>query len=313
MAKWLDRLSNKWDRNGGRQAPARQTGARTRAGTSNGDRAGMTPTAITLKGVTKAYQTDAGPFWALKGIDLQVYPGEFVAVVGKSGSGKSTLINVFTGIDHPTDGKVVVAQTEIRGLNEGQMAEWRGRHMGIVFQFFQLLPTLTIVENVMLPMDLCDVYVPGERQERAMHLLEQMELADLAYAFPAAVSGGHQQRAAIARALANDPPILVADEPTGNLDSKTADDVFALFESLVSEGKTILMVTHDDELAERVPRVLTLADGLVVNEALHPRVVAAERALQWMPVLEDGTRRTLAGRRPSARTSLAHAPSGFVG
>ena len=313
MAKWLDRLSNKWDRNGGRQASARQTSAQSWAGASDGDDASMIPTAITLKGVTKAYQTDTGPFWALKGIDLEVYPGEFVAVVGKSGSGKSTLINVFTGIDHPTDGKVVVAQTEIRGLNEGQMAAWRGRHMGIVFQFFQLLPTLTIVENVMLPMDLCDVYVPGERQERAMHLLEQMELADLAYAFPAAVSGGHQQRAAIARALANDPPVLVADEPTGNLDSKTADDVFALFESLVAEGKTILMVTHDDELAERVPRVLTLADGLVVNEALHPRVVAAERALQWMPVLEDGTRKTLAGRRPSARTSLAHVPSGFVG
>ena len=313
MAKWLDRLSNARNQSRGRRAPAHLNGAQSRIGASNGDNVGMTPAAITLKGVTKAYQTDTGPFWALKGIDLEVYPGEFVAVVGKSGSGKSTLINVFTGIDHPTDGKVVVAETAIRGLNEGQMAEWRGRQMGIVFQFFQLLPTLTIVENVMLPMDLCDMYVPGERQERAMHLLEQMELADLAQAFPAAVSGGHQQRAAIARALANDPPILVADEPTGNLDSKTADDVFALFECLVAEGKTILMVTHDHELAERVPRVLTLADGLVVDENLHPRAVAAEMALQWMPTLEDGTRTTGVARKQGARSSLAHAPSGLVG
>ncbi len=312
MANWLDRLSSARDRSAGWRAPARQTGARSRVAASDGDSVSMTPATIDMKGVTKAYRTDTGPFWALKGIDLEVYPGEFVAVVGKSGSGKSTLINVFTGIDHPTDGEVIVAQTRIRELNEGKMAEWRGRQMGIVFQFFQLLPTLTIMENVMLPMDLCDVYVPGERQERAMHLLEQMELAELAYAFPAAVSGGHQQRAAIARALANDPPILVADEPTGNLDSKTADDVFALFESLVAEGKTILMVTHDDDLAERVPRVLTLADGLVVNETLHPRVAADERTLQWMPMLEDGAQRTGAARKPRARTSLAHAPSGFM-
>jgi len=222
---------------------------------------------IDLRGITKAYDTDAGPFWALKGIDLQVHPGEFVSVVGKSGSGKSTLINMFTGIDHPTDGQVVVARTRIRQLDEGQMAEWRGRHLGIVFQFFQLLPTLTIAENIILPMDLCRVYEPGERYDRAMYLLDQVGMADDAHKFPAAVSGGHQQRAAIARALANDPPILVADEPTGNLDSKTADAVFALFQSLVAEGKTILMVTHDGELAGRVGRTLTLADGLIVDEA----------------------------------------------
>jgi putative ABC transport system ATP-binding protein len=224
---------------------------------------------ISLRGITKAYETDAGPFWALKGIDLQVYPGEFVSVVGKSGSGKSTLINVFTGIDHPTDGEVIVAQTHIRQLDEGQMAEWRGRHMGIVFQFFQLLPTLTVVENVMLPMDLAQMYEPDERYDRAMHRLEQVGVADLSQKFPSAVSGGHQQRAAIARALANDPSIVVADEPTGNLDSKTADAIFCLFESLVAEGKTILMVTHDGELASRVPRTFTLADGLIVDEAIR--------------------------------------------
>jgi putative ABC transport system ATP-binding protein len=198
-----------------------------------------------------------------------VYPGEFVSVVGKSGSGKSTLINMFTGIDHPTDGEVLVARTPIRQLDEGEMAEWRGRHLGIVFQFFQLLPTLTVVENVMLPMDLAQMYEPEERYERAMHRLEQVGVADQAEKFPSAVSGGHQQRAAIARALANDPAIVVADEPTGNLDSKTADAIFRLFESLVAEGKTILMVTHDRELANRVPRTFTLADGLIVDEAIR--------------------------------------------
>jgi putative ABC transport system ATP-binding protein len=221
---------------------------------------------ISLRGITKAYETDAGPFWALKGIDLRVYRGEFVAVVGKSGSGKSTLINVFTGIDHPTGGEAIVAGMQIGRLDEGKMAEWRGRTMGIIFQFFQLLPTLTLAENVVLPMDLCQVYEPGERLARAMHLLDQVGIADAAQKFPAAVSGGHQQRAAIARALANDPPILVADEPTGNLDSRAAEAIFQLFEGLVAQGKTILMVTHDDELASRVQRRLVLADGLIVDE-----------------------------------------------
>jgi putative ABC transport system ATP-binding protein len=226
---------------------------------------------IHLQEVSKAYETDAGPFLALKGIHLRVYAGEFVAVIGKSGSGKSTLINMFTGIDHPTAGELIVAQTAICQLDEGKMAEWRGRHLGIVFQFFQLLPTLTLVENVMLPMDLCQVYAPHERHERALSLLEQVGLRDDAGKFPAAVSGGHQQRAAIARALANDPPILVADEPTGNLDSSSAEAIFRMFESLVAEGKTILMVTHDEELASRVPRTLILADGQIVDEVVrHP-------------------------------------------
>jgi putative ABC transport system ATP-binding protein len=221
---------------------------------------------IDLRGITKVYETDAGPFLALKGIDLQILPGEFVSVVGKSGSGKSTLINVFTGIDHPTGGEAIVAQTRIGQLDEGQMAEWRGRHMGIVFQFFQLLPTLTIAENVMLPMDLAGTFEPGKRREQALYRLGQVGIAEDADKFPAAVSGGHQQRAAIARALANDPPIVVADEPTGNLDSKTADAIFGLFESLVAEGKTILMVTHDRDLAARAGRSLHLADGEIVDD-----------------------------------------------
>lgn len=228
---------------------------------------------IDLRGIVKAYETDVGPFLALKGIDLKVGEGEFVAVVGKSGSGKSTLINMFTGIDHPTEGEVIVAKTPIRRLDEGQMAEWRGKHMGIIFQFFQLLPTLTIVENVMIPMDLAALYDMDERYDRAMHLLEQMEMADEAHKFPSAVSGGQQQRAAIARALANDPPILVADEPTGNLDSKTAAAVFDLFASLVDNGKTILMVTHDSDLVHQVPRTVTIADGRIVDEVVRIPIV----------------------------------------
>jgi putative ABC transport system ATP-binding protein len=224
---------------------------------------------IDLRGVVKAYETPAGPFVALKGVDLAVQAGEFVAVVGKSGSGKSTLINMFTGIDHPTEGQVIVANTAIRHLSEGQMAEWRGRTMGIIFQFFQLLPVLSVIENVMIPMDLAGLYGLRERYDRAMHLLEQVGIAGDARKFPAVLSAGEQQRAAIARALANDPPILVADEPTGNLDTRAAETVFALFETLVAQGKTILMVTHDDELAHRVPRTVTIADGLIVGDVVR--------------------------------------------
>ena len=224
---------------------------------------------IDLRGLTKIYQTPIGPFPALRGIDLQIPAGEFIAVVGKSGSGKSTLINMFTGIDHPTDGEILVAGTRVRELSEGQVAEWRGRTMGIVFQFFQLLPMLTLAENVMLPMDLARLYTPSERYDRAYHLLEQVGLAEDGHKFPAAVSGGQQQRAAIARALANDPAIVVADEPTGNLDSQAAEAIFALFEASVAAGKTIVMVTHDDELAERAPRTVVLADGLIVDEIVR--------------------------------------------
>ncbi|MBK8045677.1 MAG: ABC transporter ATP-binding protein [Anaerolineales bacterium] len=224
---------------------------------------------IDLRGVKKSYETPVGPFLALKGIDLCIQAGEFVAVVGKSGSGKSTLINMFTGIDHPTEGEVIVANTAIRHLNEGKMATWRGQTMGIVFQFFQLLPTLSVIENVMIPMDLARRYGLTERYARAMQLLGQVGMADDAHKFPSTLSAGQAQRAAIARALANDPPILVADEPTGNLDTKSANTIFSLFEELVAAGKTILMVTHDDELARRVPRVVTIADGLIVREERH--------------------------------------------
>lgn len=288
MLDWFRRMREPSSQNGhnGAFGTQRRSWAEVSAGPAE-QQPGLIDAMISLRGITKAYETDAGPFWALRGIDLQVYRGEFVAVVGKSGSGKSTLINMFTGIDHPTDGEVVVAQRSIRQLNEGQMAEWRGRQMGIVFQFFQLLPTLTIAENVMLPMDLCKVYEPGQRYERATHLLEQVGMADYAHKFPTAVSGGHQQRAAIARALANDPPIVVADEPTGNLDSRTADAVFGLFESLVAGGKTILMVTHDDELASLVPRSITLADGLIVDEVVRQLAVAQPPVQRWVPDLMD--------------------------
>ncbi len=221
---------------------------------------------IELRQVVKIYETAAGPFKALKGVDLQIDHGEFVAVIGKSGSGKSTLINMLTGIDRPTSGEVLVGDTAVHTLNEGQIAVWRGRAVGVIFQFFQLLPTLTAIENVMLPMDFGDVYPLGEREQRAMSLLEQVEMGQHAYKLPSALSGGEQQRVAIARALANDPPILVADEPTGNLDSRTAGAVLELFERLVAQGKTILMVTHDRDLSNRAGRIITLADGEIVEE-----------------------------------------------
>jgi putative ABC transport system ATP-binding protein len=221
---------------------------------------------IDLRQVVKTYESAAGTFIALRGINLQVNTGEFVAVIGKSGSGKSTLLNMVTGIDRPTSGVVWVGGTAVHTLNEGQMAVWRGRAIGVVFQFFQLLPTLTAMENVMLPMDFCHRYSRQERRERAMQLLQQVGIAQHAYKLPSAVSGGEQQRLAIARALANDPPIMVADEPTGNLDSRTAASVFALFESLVEQGKTILMVTHDADLAKRVNRAIIIADGEIVDE-----------------------------------------------
>jgi len=186
--------------------------------------------------------------------------------MGKSGSGKSTLINMLTGIDRPTSGHVYVGNTAVHTLSEGQMAVWRGKELGIVFQFFQLLPTLTIVENVMLPMDFCNMYAFSEREKRALMLLEQVDVVEHAYKLPTAISGGQQQRVAIARALANDPPIIVADEPTGNLDSKTTEAILALFKQLVSENKTIVVVTHDTDLAHKGSRLITIADGLVISD-----------------------------------------------
>ena len=233
---------------------------------------------IELRQVVKTFATTAGTFTALKGIDLQIGRGEFVAVIGKSGSGKSTLINMITGIDRPTSGQVFIGDAAVHTLSEGKVAEWRGRNVGVIFQFFQLLPTLTVVENVMLPMDFCDMYPSRERRARALELLEQMELRDQADKLPAQLSGGQQQRVAIARALANDPPILVADEPTGNLDSKTAANVFELFERLVEHGKTILMVTHDRDLAKKVKRTLIIADGEIAGQVVNGEAAATTEA-----------------------------------
>ncbi len=221
---------------------------------------------IDLNGVTKAYKTDAGLFMALRGIDLHIDAGEFVAIVGKSGSGKTTLINMITGLDRPSEGEIVVGGAKVEKLGENRLAIWRGRTIGVVFQFFQLLPTLTTLENVMLPMDFCATPAFPERRDRAVELLRLMEIEEQANKLPAKLSGGQQQRVAIARALATDPPILAADEPTGNLDSKTAAAVFSLFERLASLGKTVLMVTHDPDLARRAGRQLQIADGVIVND-----------------------------------------------
>ena len=223
---------------------------------------------IDVRNLVKTYKTPAGYFTAVKGLDVQVQTGEFVAIIGKSGSGKSTFINMLTGIDRPTSGEIYIGGAPIHAYDETQMAVWRGRNLGIVFQFFQLLPTLTLLENVILPMELNHLYSKRERRERALSLLERVEMASQAHKLPAAVSGGQQQRVAIARALANDPPLLVADEPTGNLDSKTAEKIFNLFEDLVASGKTILMVTHDSDLARRVNRTIVISDGEIVNEYL---------------------------------------------
>lgn len=226
-------------------------------------------TLLRLRGVVKVYDSGDVPFTALRGIDLDVHTGEFVGIIGKSGSGKTTLINMITGIDHPTAGEIVIDGTPVHRLGENDLARWRGRTIGVVFQFFQLLPTLTVMENILLPMDFCHMWAPRERVDRAMDLLEQVELADQARKLPAALSGGQQQRAAIARALANDPPILAADEPTGNLDSKTADAVFGLFERLVEQHKTIIMVTHDNDMAKRVRRALHVTDGEIAEELVY--------------------------------------------
>jgi putative ABC transport system ATP-binding protein len=226
---------------------------------------------IDLHDVVKTYETGAGEVTVLRDITLQVDPAEFVAVVGPSGSGKSTLLNMISGIDRPTSGQVLVSGEAVHELGENKLARWRGRHVGVIFQFFQLLPTLTILENVMLPMDFCRMYRSRERRERALHLLERVDIAEHANKLPSALSGGEQQRAAIARALANDPPLVVADEPTGNLDTATANEVFDLFESLVTQGKTLVVVTHDRALSGRAERVLHLEDGRIYRDQNNGR------------------------------------------
>ncbi len=220
---------------------------------------------IQLKEVSKIYQTDAGRFVALENVNLQIHAGEFVSIVGKSGSGKTTLINLITGIDQPSSGEIYIEQTPVHLLKESEKAVWRGRTIGVVFQFFQLLPTLTVIENVMLPMSLCNLYPGNERLERAYQLLKLVQVEHQANQLPSFLSGGEQQRVAIARALANDPPIVATDEPTGNLDSRTAETIMDLFQDLIQRGKTLLMVTHDPELAVRAQRTISLADGRIVQ------------------------------------------------
>jgi ABC-type lipoprotein export system ATPase subunit len=231
---------------------------------------------IDMHGVIKTFKNAAGEFTVLKGVDLTINRGEFVSIVGKSGSGKSTLLNMITGIDHPTDGRVVIGSTDIyTNMTESQRSKWRGRNLGIVFQFFQLLPMLTLLENVMLAMDFADMYDFDERPARALEMLKMVGLEQFANKLPLLVSTGQQQLAAIARALACDPPLLVADEPTGNLDTKSAGIIIDLFEELARRGKTVVMVTHDPSLTSRTTRNIIIADGELINETIA-------KSLPWL-------------------------------
>jgi putative ABC transport system ATP-binding protein len=220
---------------------------------------------IDVRRAVKIYEAPSGDFTALRGVDLQVRAGEFVAVVGKSGCGKTTLLNLLAGIDRPTSGEIRVAGTPLQRLSESAMAEWRGRTIGLVFQFFQLLPSLTVAENVMLPMDFARRVPAAERRSRALALLDRVGIHLQADKMPATLSGGEQQRAAIARAMANDPPILLADEPTGNLDSATGLAVLQLFRSLNADGLTVVMVTHERDIRSFANRLVTLVDGGVAD------------------------------------------------
>ena len=218
--------------------------------------------------MTRIFPGAAGGFTALDDVSLTIDPGEFAVVVGPSGSGKSTMLSLLSGIDRPTRGEVIVGDTAVHMLSERAMSAWRGRAVGIVFQFFQLLPTLTAAENVMLPMDFCGTWRPADRRDRALALLDRLGVADQADKFPTRLSGGQQQRVAIARALANQPALLLADEPTGNLDSRTSAAILDLFQSLAHEGQTVVMVTHEQSARSRASRTVTLADGrIVANEA----------------------------------------------
>ncbi len=218
---------------------------------------------ISLQQVSKTYETPAGKFSALNQIDLEIQPGEFVGVVGKSGSGKSTLLNMLAGIDRPSSGSVAVAGTEIHALSENKLAVWRGRNVGFVFQFFQLLPTLTAAENVMLPMDFSKTLPFRERRKRALDLLERVAVGRHADKLPATLSGGEQQRVAIARALANEPPLVLADEPTGNLDSVTATAILDLFRDMANQGTTVVIATHEADIARVIDRTIEISDGSI--------------------------------------------------
>jgi putative ABC transport system ATP-binding protein len=223
-------------------------------------------TFIRLDHVVKRYESGAGPFTALHDVNLTISRGEFVAVVGKSGSGKTTLLNILAGIDRPTSGTISVAGTPVHSASESQLAEWRGRVIGLVFQFFQLLPTLTVAENVMLPMDFARIIPAAERRSRAVELLDRVGIGNQADKLPTSLSGGEQQRAAVARALANDPPILLADEPTGNLDEHTRTAVLELFQQLNAEGRSLIVVTHERDISRYADRQVTLVDGNIAAD-----------------------------------------------
>jgi putative ABC transport system ATP-binding protein len=241
------------------------------------------PFFVQTHNLIKTYETPAGPLNVLRGIDLELAKGDFVALVGPSGGGKTTFLNVLTGVDKPSSGMVSVDGVDVGNTSERKLTRWRGRNVGIVFQFFQLLPTLTVVENVMMPMDFCNVHHPDERRDKAMALLERFDVVDQADKTPDLLSGGQQQRVAIARALANDPPLIIGDEPTGNLDRMSAAVVFDTFYEMQEQGHTIIVVTHDRQLVRDVPNVMTLQDGLLEAtplEAAARRHSREEQALR---------------------------------
>jgi len=241
------------------------------------------PFFIQTHDLTKTYETPAGPLNVLRGIDLELERGDFVALVGPSGGGKSTFLNMLTGVDKPTSGMVFVDGVDVGNTSERKLTRWRGRNVGIVFQFFQLLPTLTVLENVIMPMDFCNVHRSDERRDKAMALLERFDVADQAHKTPDLLSGGQQQRVSIARALANDPPLVIGDEPTGNLDRMSAAVVFNTFFELQEQGHTIIVVTHDREVVRDVPNALTLQDGLIEATPLE---AAARRRTREMQALK---------------------------
>ena len=255
---------------------------------------------IELRDIVKSFPVGDDEITVLHGISLNIQQGEFVSIVGPSGNGKSTLLNMVTGIDRPSSGEVIVSGSPIHKMSENQLAKWRGQEVGIIFQFFQMLPSLSLLQNVVLPMEFANKFNRSERRERAMNLLELVGLADQANKLPSMVSGGQQQRAAIARALATDPALLIADEPTGNLDAKTAGQVFDLFVHLIEEqGKTMLMVTHDKELANQIPRKIEIVNGVIASDS-RPQIIETPAASKEGIVIEtpsNGTSRGIFGRR----------------
>jgi putative ABC transport system ATP-binding protein len=240
---------------------------------------------VRLNEVTKTYPLGDEQITVLEGINLQLAAGSFTAIVGSSGNGKSTLLNMITGIDHPTTGQVIVAGQLLNDMNENQLAIWRSENLGIVFQFFQLIPSLNLLQNVVMPMDFLGRLGRSERKKRAMHLLEMVGLGQQAKKLPSQISGGQQQRAAIARSLANDPPLIVADEPTGNLDNETSEDVFGIFSHLVDQGKTLIMVTHNLELARRVPQQIEIINGQVAHKRVFQQPAPSQNGSQLAGVL----------------------------